>query len=130
MESIFGLFLGRTAFAYDKGLYLLFHVKLFFIPYYGLVGLILVYFEKLFDKKKIPFIYHGLLDSIVILSWELIGGLFSIIVFGQKLWDYSNHFMNFFGIISLQMFFIWICVAYLFSLIYRHIISFLNRFLL
>jgi uncharacterized membrane protein len=129
MEYLFG-FVGGRGVAYDKALYLLFNVKLFFIPYYGAAGLILIYFENLFDKKKIKFVYRGFLNAIIILAWELIGGLFSLVIFGQKLWDYSNHFINFFGIISLQMFLLWIVVGYLFSLLYRHIITFLNRFLL
>jgi uncharacterized membrane protein len=129
MEYLFGFF-GGKGIAYDRGLYLLFNVKLFFIPFYGAVGLILIKFEKFFDKKKIKFIYRGFLDAIIILSWELIGGLFSIILFGHSIWDYSNHILNFLGIISLQMFLVWVIVAYLFSLLYRYIITFLNRFLL
>ncbi|MDD5012472.1 MAG: hypothetical protein PHQ66_02400 [Candidatus Nanoarchaeia archaeon] len=129
MEYLFGLVGGRGI-AYDKGLFELLNLKLYFIPYYGFVGVILIFFEKLLEKKKVKFVYWGILNAVIILAWELIGGLFSLIVFGHKLWDYSNHFLNFMGIISLQMFLIWIVLGYLFSFLYRHIITFLNRFLL
>ena len=122
----FSKFIGGTGIAYDKGLYQLLGIKLFFIPFYGFGGLILIFFEKFMDRKKIKFGYRGILNAGVITIWELCGGLFTLLIFGQKFWDYSNHPLNFLGIISLQIFLIWIFIGYLFSFIYRYFINLLS----
>ncbi len=122
IEYLFG-FLGGRGIAYDRGLYELFNIKIFFIPFYGLVSLILILFDKILDKKNVKFVYRGILNGLLIVSWELIGALFSIAVFGHKLWDYSNHTINLNGMISLQMSFLWIIAGYLFALLYRYIIK-------
>jgi len=122
IEYLFG-FIGGRGIAYDKGLYELFNVKIFFIPFYGLVSLSLILFNKILDKKKVKFFYRGLLNGILIVSWELVGALFSIAIFGHKLWDYSNHILNLNGMISLQMSFLWLIAGYIFALLYKYIIK-------
>jgi uncharacterized membrane protein len=128
-EYIFG-FMGGRGIAYDQFIYYFFHVKLFFIPFYGLGGLILILFERFMDTKKIKFIYRGLLNAVIITFWELIGGLFSLEILKTRFWDYSTQPFNFMGIISLKMSLYWILLGYVFSFIYRYVIRFLNQFLL
>jgi uncharacterized membrane protein len=125
IEYIFGFF-GGTGVAYDRGLFEMFNIKIYFISFYGLVGLSLIFFENLFDKinkQKIKFIYQGLLNGALIVLWELVGGLFSIAVYGHSFWDYSNQPLNFMGIISLPMSLIWILAGYSFSFIYKFVIK-------
>ncbi len=123
MEYLFGFF-GGAGIAYDKAIYEMFNLKIYFISFYGLVGLSLVFFNNFMEKrkKKIKFFYRGLFNGILIVSWELIGGLFSIFVYGHSFWDYSNHPFNFMGIISLRMALLWIVAGYFFSLAYKLII--------
>jgi uncharacterized membrane protein len=124
IESLFGFF-GGTGIAYDRGLFEMFNIKIYFISFYGLVGLSLIFLENFFEKRnkhKIKIIYQGLLNALLIVLWELIGGLFSIATSGHAFWDYSKQPFNFLGIISLQMSLIWIVVGYFFSLIYKFII--------
>jgi len=116
-------FVEGTGIAYDKGLYELFNVKIFFIPFYGLVGLSLIFFDRFLEKKKIKIFYMGILNGLLIVSWEFVGALFSIVVLGHKVWDYSEHILNFNGMISLQMSFLWILIGYLFALLYKYIIK-------
>lgn len=122
MEFLFG-FVKGSGIAYDKGLQELFNVKIFFIPFYGLVGLSLIFFDKFLEKKKVNIFYMGVLNGLLIVSWEFAGALFSIVVLGHKVWDYSNHFFNFNGMISLQMSFLWIIIGYLFVLLYKYVIK-------
>ena len=122
IEYIFGFF-GGTGIAYDRGLFEMFNIKIYFISFYGLVGLSLVFLENFLIKHKIKFIFHGLFDALLIILWELIGGLFSIATSGHAFWDYSKQPFNFLGIISLQMSLIWVVVGYFFSFIYKFIIK-------
>jgi uncharacterized membrane protein len=125
IEYLFGFF-GGTGIAFDKALYEMFNIKFYFIPFYGIVGLTLIFFENFFEKinkHKIKFIYQGLLNGIVIVSWELVGGLFSIFIYGHNFWDYSNQSLNFMGIISLQMSLLWVVMGYFFSFIYQILIK-------
>lgn len=108
---------------YDQGIYHLFGIKLAFIPFYGLGGLILIILDQFLEAKKIKFIYWGLLNGVFSVLWELIGGLFTLFVFNERFWDYSNQSFNFRGIISLRMFLVWTLMGYFFSVIYRGIIS-------
>jgi len=126
IEFLFGFFSGATIIAYDKALLEMFNIKFYFIPFYGLVGVCLIFFENLFEKinkHKIKFAYQGLLDGIFIVLWELVGGLFSIFVYGHNFWDYSNDPFNFLGIISLRMSLLWILMGYFFNLVYHIIIK-------
>ncbi|VVB82113.1 Putative ABC-transporter type IV [uncultured archaeon] len=116
-------FKGGQGISYDQGIYFLFGIKLLFIPFYGLGGLILIFFERFLEKEKIKFIYQGFLDGVIIVTWELIGGLFTLLVLHQRFWNYSSQPFNFMGIISLKMFLVWIAIGYVFSLIYKYIIG-------
>jgi len=122
IEYLFGFF-GGTGIAYDRGLYEIFNIKLYFISFYGLVGLSLIFLENFLRKHKIKFIFHGLLNALLIVLWELVGGLFSIATSGHSFWDYSQQPLNFMGIISLPMSLLWIVVGYFFSFIYKFIIK-------
>ena len=126
MEYLFGFF-GGEGIAYDKALYEILNIKIYFISFYGLVGLTLVLLNNFLEKKKIKFVLRGLINGILIVAWELIGGLFSIFVYGHSFWDYSNHSFNFMGIISLSMSFLWIIVGYIFSFIYEFMIKKINK---
>jgi uncharacterized membrane protein len=122
IEYLYG-FIGGTGIAYDRTLYELTNIKIFFISFYGLVCLSLILFEKFLNKKKIKTIYYGLLNGILIVCWELVGGLFSISLFGHNFWDYSKQPFNFYGIISIEMFLFWVLAGYIFSFIYKFIIE-------
>jgi uncharacterized membrane protein len=125
IEYIFGFF-GGTGIAYDRGLYEMFNIRIYFISFYGLVGLSLIFLENFFEKlkkHKMKIIYQGLLNAALIVLWELVGGLFSIATSGHAFWNYSQQPLNFMGIISLQMSLIWIVVGYLFSFVYKFVIK-------
>ena len=125
IEYLFGFF-GGTGIAYDRGLYEMFNIQIYFISFYGLVGLSLIFLNNFLGKlkkHKIKFIFYGLFDALLIILWELVGGLFSIATSGHAFWDYSKQPFNFRGIISLQMSLIWILVGYFFSLLYKFIIK-------
>ena len=104
---------------YSKGIYGLFHIKIPLLFFYGFGFLILVYFEKYIYSKKASIYFKGLINGLIIISYELFGGLVSILVFGNNLWDYSNHILNFMGIISLPASLIWITSGYLFTIFYQ-----------
>lgn len=108
---------------YDQGLYLLLGVKLFFIPFYGLGGIILTLLDQFLEAKKIKFIYWGLFNGVASVLWELTGGVFTLLIFHEMFWNYSNQSFNFMGIISLRMFLVWTLVGYFFSIIYQRKIS-------
>jgi len=119
-------FFGGAGIAYDQGLYKLLNIKLYFIPLYGLVGLSLVLLENFLEKLKKPkikFVYFGLFNALIIILWELIAGLACIFAFGYVFWDYSGYFLDFMGIISLQVSLLWVVIGYLFSFIYEFIIK-------
>ena len=124
IEYLFGFF-GGAGIAYDKAIYEMFDLKIYFISFYGLVGLSLVGFNNFIEKReeKIKFFYRGLFNGILIVSWELIGGLFSIFVYGHAFWNYSSQPLNFMGIISLRMALLWTVAGYFFSFIYEFIIK-------
>lgn len=122
MEYLFGFF-GGTGFAYNRMVEYFFHIKIYFIPYYGTTSLILLMSERFLDKRKIKFVYRGLLIGIIITIWELISGLFTLSTIGINFWDYSSQPFNFLGVISLKMSLLWVGVGYLFSLIYQYILK-------
>lgn len=122
VEYFFGFF-GGTGVAYYRSLYELFNIKIYFIPFYGIIGIILILFGRIFDKKKISIYYRGFLNGLLIIAWELIGGLFTIIVFGHNMWNYTEHLLNFKGIISVQMSLLWIAAGYVFSWVYEYAIK-------
>jgi len=111
-------FIGGSGIAYDKSIFLITGLKIFFIPFYGLVGIILFYSEKLMDKIKTKFIYRGIIHGITITLLELIFGYFGFLIFKTKIWNYSNQFLNFEGYISAGMFLIWSLAGYIFSVLY------------
>lgn len=114
---IFEYLLGSVL--YSKGIYGLFKIKMPLIFFYGFGFLILVYFEKYIYSKKASIYFKGLMNGLIIILYELFGGLISILVFGHNLWDYSTHFLNFYGIISLPASLIWIILGYLFTIFYK-----------
>lgn len=75
-----------------------------YIPIYGfgVIALYLIYSSKLNQYLKISFFL------VLPTLWELVVGLFFLKVFGLRLWNYSTHFMNYEGIISLRIMSIWI----------------------
>lgn len=122
MEYLYG-FAGGTGINYDRGLNYFFDIKIFFIPYYGIISLILLFFDKFMEDKKIKILYWGILNAVIITAWEFISGLFCLIVLNERFWDYSNARLNFLGIISVPMFLRWIAIGYLFTFIYKGILK-------
>lgn len=122
LEYFYG-FLDGTGISYDRFFYHYFQIKIFFIPYYGVIGLILLFFNKYLDKKKIKTIYRGVLNAVVITSWEFVSGLFCLIVLKQRFWDYSEAPLNFLGIVSFPMFLKWILIGYLFAIVYEKLLK-------
>jgi len=117
IEFCFGSLFGGGIF-YDKTIYILFNIKIPFIPIYGLGGILLVLVGNFLDKKRISLWCRGLINGIVVTLFELLGGVISLIVLNRNLWDYSNHFLNLNGMISFPMFVLWIMGGYIFSFIY------------
>lgn len=117
IEFIASLFSGK-GFAYDQAIYLLTGLKLFFIPLYGLVGMIIFSFETLMIKFKLPLCIRGLIHGLTITIIELIFGYLGFLILKIKFWDYSNHFLNLQGYISLEMFLLWSVIGFLFSFIF------------
>ncbi|VVB83839.1 Putative ABC-transporter type IV [uncultured archaeon] len=124
------ILIGGEGIDYDKLIYQWFNVKIYFISFYGVGALLMIFLGQLMDRKKVKFLYRGFFNSLIIVIWEFIGGLFCLFVLGERLWDYSREPFNFMGIVSLQIFLIWLVLGYIFSIIYRYGIRFLNRFLL
>jgi len=79
-----------------------------FLPIYGFGFILLFVLSKYYDKIKLPIIFRVLFASTIITIYELISGVLSNLVFGYKLWDYSEHWLNFHGYISPYMFLVWI----------------------
>jgi uncharacterized membrane protein len=122
LEYLMG-FLGGSGIGYDKAIYQFFNLKLYFIPFYGTGALILIFFEKFLEEKKIKFVYMGFLDGVLIVIMELIVGLLTLIFLDERFWNYSRQPFNFMGIISPEMFLAWIVAGYVFSLFYKHFIK-------
>jgi uncharacterized membrane protein len=109
-------FLKGSPILYGKGLYFIFNVKLPFNPIYGFGVLLLIFLQKIYGKMK--FLYKGILNGVVIISLELISGLFFLLVMNHRIWDYSSHSFNLLGIISLPQSIWWISIGYIFAIIY------------
>jgi len=101
--------------AYDKTIFLITGLKLFFIPFYGLVGMILLSTENLMSKYKVKICIRGFVHGLTITILELIFGYLGFLLFNVKLWDYSSHLINFQGYISLEMFLFWSIMGFVFS---------------
>lgn len=81
------------------------------LPIYG-IGALVMYTLKPFKKHPIQlFVLCGLNAGIV----EYLVGFISIHVFGLRLWDYSNMFMNMDGIICLGSIFCFAILGILFQ---------------
>jgi uncharacterized membrane protein len=118
IENIFFFIIGDAPRFYDKSIFLFLGIKIPFILIYGFVGCVLLKVQSI----KINFIIRGILNGIIIILSEFIIGLISL-QFNYRAWDYSNHFMNLLGIISLQMSIIWIILGIVFSFIYKLIME-------
>lgn len=118
VESMFGLISGGHVFFYWRSLYLVTSLKIPFIPFYGIIFLLLFQFQEYLNKKNVPFVYWGILNAFLILFYEFIFGVIGLLIFNKLIWDYSTHIFNFMGVISLSMFLLWIVGGYVFSLIY------------
>lgn len=113
IEFISSIIFGGVA--YDKMIYLLTNLKVFFIPFYGIVGMIIFSFENLMSKYKFPIYFKGIINGLTITLLELIFGFLGFLIFKVKFWDYSNQFLNLGGYISLEMFLLWSVMGLIFS---------------
>ena len=90
-----------------------------FLPYFSLIfgisSIVLILFFKHIKTHKILHIFGGI---ILVNLIELIGGILCRNVFKKEYWNYSSHFMNFNGYISLQQSVYWIILVSLFYYIY------------
>ncbi len=84
----------------------------FFVPIYGISSLTMILIQPFLAMHS--FIFQAIILGIVITFVEYLGGLFSEIVFGVKLWDYSTKKFNFHGRICLQFSIGWTILAYVF----------------
>lgn len=78
---------------------------LFFAFPYGIAGLLLYFTVKAMNKKKITsnLILKIIACVIVIDLVELLAGLSAVKIVGVMPWDYSDHLLNFMGLISLPI---------------------------
>lgn len=120
IEFISSLIFGKGV-AYDQTIYLITGLKVFFIPFYGIVGMVIFSFENLMSKYKFPIYVKGIINGSTITILELIFGFLGFIIFKVRFWDYSNQFLNLRGYISIGMFLLWSIMGFIFSLIYSSI---------
>jgi len=125
LELLWSYILTGNVDIFDKGIFYYFGWKIFFIPFYGVAGLILIFFEKLMDKRKvkIKLRYKGLLIGLFINIFELVTGLFCLLILKHQFWNYSNLPFNFLGIISIPTAINWVIIGYLFTLLYHFVIK-------
>jgi len=95
--------LGRIT---DRGILFISHINDFpfvwglpFIMIYGIGGAILIWCFKPLAHKPILLFFSSI---IIMTSFEYLTAVFCEVVLKQKLWDYSEHFMNFQGRICLS----------------------------
>jgi len=117
-EYFVGLLLSGQGIFYSKSLYLLFNIKIPFLPIYGFGGLFFIMLQKLMDKGKVKYITRGFLGGLFLIGFELISGIISYAIFNQRLWDYSTHLFNLFGIISFQVALLWMFYSFILSKLY------------
>jgi len=118
IEFIYRSLLNGNAIFYSQSLYLLFKVKLPFLPIYGVGGVLMVFIENLLDSEKTKFWARGLIIGSSLVLFELLSGLIASALFDHRLWDYSSHVINLGGIISLQISIMWIISAYAVTILY------------
>lgn len=116
LGSLIEFLFGRVY--YDKTIFELLGIKIAFIPFYGMLFVILIALQKFMLKSKTPFYFWGLINAAIITLWELIWGLIGFNLFNHLIWNYSSHILNFKGIISLPRTIIWVMVGYLFSFLF------------
>jgi uncharacterized membrane protein len=112
------ILIGGKGIFYDQVIFQLFNVRIPLIPLYGLAGLILFVIQGYLYRNKVNLILWGLINTAIIIVIELISGYVSMLTFGSNFWDYSGQFLNYKGIISLQVSLIWLLLSYIFSLVY------------
>lgn len=80
-----------------------------FLPLYAISGLIIF----AISKTKIKTWIKLALSTVAITILELVTGLI-LLSKDVRLWDYSNHFLNYKGLISLQVSIIWAMIIIIF----------------
>jgi len=90
----------------DRGILFISHINGFpivwglpFIMIYGIGGAVLIWCFKPLAKKPVLLFFASI---IIMTAFEYLTAVFCEVVLGQKLWDYSKHFMNFQGRICLS----------------------------
>lgn len=107
--------LGGQGLGYDKVLFLLTGLKIYFIPIYGLSGVIIFSTEKLMNKFKFPFWTRGFIHGLTITLIEFIFGNLGFLIFNVNFWDYTDKFLNIGKYVSFSTFIVWVFLGYLFS---------------
>lgn len=103
---------------FGQALFLIFGIKVPFLLIYGFGGVIIWIITKYLIDKKTNILLIGFIDGVILTLVELIGGFICIGLFGHNLWSYSKDFLNFYGIISLESFMLWIALGYVFTLLF------------
>lgn len=90
---------------------------------YGFGAVVVYLISTWMNGRRLPlqFILFSVAGALV----EYFGSLFQEVVFGSVSWDYSDHFMNISGRVSLQMALIWGVLGVFFV---RHVFPLLVRF--
>ena len=118
LELTYGNIANGVGIFYSKGLLLLVGIKIPFLPIYGFGGLILISILNALDNTKVKFLLRGFIVGVAIIIFELISAGITYLLFGKYLWDYSAHFMNLNGAISLQVSILWIISVYIITALY------------
>ena len=83
------------------------------INIYGLGGIILLFIKKNIILDNI--FTFSLISGILLTIIECIGGKLCLMIHKDKLWDYSDHYMNFCdSFCSLKVFILWIIMSGIF----------------
>ncbi len=86
---------------------------------YGIATALLYILSDCLDRFNIPiqFLIYGAIGSLI----EYFGSLFQELIFGFSSWDYSDHFLNIEGRVSIWMTLLWGALGTLFAkLIFPH----------
>ncbi len=93
---------------------------------YGIGGLLLFWLSKLLTGSNI--ILKIIVYCICLTGLELISGIISQKFFNKKLWDYSDNFLNYKGLICLKFSIYWTLLALFFDyIVYPFYINFLSQ---
>ena len=126
----FFLILGEGNFNYIHYFPTSIYTLIFALPY-GIAIMLVYFLFQILDKYKFTkksFILKIITGTILIDIAELITGLVGVNLAGVMPWDYSNHILNYKGLISVQITIRWaILVAIISKVGYGQIVTFMKK---